>query len=124
MVVVVKPVLAVVADKQVGPTVVVVIGNRASVAPAIVGHAGLRRDIGKRAIVVVMEERGVRRIFLAVQRIESRSVHKIDIEPAVVIVIDEAYAGAIRLDDEVLFRRAHLVTPVGEPSLPRDVFKD
>ena len=124
VIVVVEPVLAVVAHVDVGPAVVVVVGNRAAISPAVVGHAGLLRDIGERAVVIVVEQRGVRRLFLAVERVEGRAVDEVDIEPAVVVVVDQANAGAVGLDDEVLLRGAHLVDPAGEPGLFGDVLKD
>ena len=124
MVVVVEAVLAVVAHIDVGPAVVVVVGDRAAIAPAVVGHAGLGAHIGKCAIVVVVEQRGVGRLFFAVERVEGRAVDQVDVEPAVVVVVDQADAGAVGLDDELLFRHAHLVDPAGEAGLFGDVLKD
>ena len=74
--------------------------------------------------MVVVEQRGVRRLFFAVERVEGRAVDQVDIEPAVVVVVDQAHARAVGLDDEVLFRHAHLVDPAGEPGLLGDVLKD
>ena len=124
MVVVVEPVLSVVAHKEIGPAVVVVVGNRAAIAPAVVGHAGLGAHIGKGSVVVVVKQRGVRRLLLAVKRVECRAVDEVDIEPAVVVVVDQADAGSVGLNDEVLLRHAHLVDPAGEPGLFGDVLKD
>ena len=59
VVVVVKPVLAVVAHIDIGPAVVVVVGNAHAIAPAVVGHAGLGGHIGKGSVVVVVEQRGL-----------------------------------------------------------------
>jgi len=70
VIVVVKPVLAVVTHEDIRPAVVVVVGNAHPVAPAVVGHAGLRGYIGKRSVMVVMKQRGMRGFFLAVERIE------------------------------------------------------
>ena len=53
-----------------GQAVVVVVGRRAAVSPAGVGHAGLRGHIGKGAVVVVVEQGCVRRLLFSVKRIE------------------------------------------------------
>ena len=66
----------------------------------------------------------MRRLFFAVERIECRAVDQVDIEPAIVVVVDQANARAVGLDNEVLLRRAHLVGPAGEPRLFGDVFED
>src|SRR5215469_2754766 len=115
---------AVVADVYVGPPVVVVVGHRAAVAPAVILDAGFFRDVGESAVVVVAEERGVGRGFFAVERIEGRTVDEVDVKPAVVVVVDQADAGAVRFDDEVLLGHAHLVRPTGKACLFRDVLKD
>ena len=60
--------------------------------------------------MVVVEERGVRRLFLAVERIEGGTVDQVDVEPAVVVVVEQANAGAVGFDDEVFLGHAHLVT--------------
>ena len=92
VIVVVEAVLAVVAHIDVRPAVVVVVGDADAVAPAVIGDAGLRGDIGKRAVVVVAEEGGVRRGFLAVECVEGGAVDQVDGEPAAVVVVDEADA--------------------------------
>ena len=74
--------------------------------------------------MVVAKEGGVRGFFLAVQRIERGAVDEVDVEPAVVVVVDQAHAGAVGLDDEILLRRAHFVGPAGESGGLGDVLKD
>ena len=66
MVVVVQPVLTVIGDEDVGPAVVVEVTYCHSKAPAIVGDTGLCGDVGEGAVVVVVKERGVRRLGFAV----------------------------------------------------------
>src|SRR5262245_58134384 len=53
MVVVVKAILAEVADVNVGPPVVVIVADGYSKAPALVGNAGVVGHVGKRSIVIV-----------------------------------------------------------------------
>ncbi len=124
VVVVVEPVLPVVAHIDVRPAVVVVVGNRAAITPAVVLHARLGAHVGKGAILVVPKQRRVRRLFLAVQRVECRAVHQVDRQPAAVVVIDQADARSVGLNDELLFRHAHLVNPAGEPRGFGDVLED
>ena len=57
----VEAVFAVVGDVDVGPAVVVVIGDGDAEAPTFVGDARFVRDVGERAIVIVVEEHGARR---------------------------------------------------------------
>src|ERR1700732_3836694 len=107
MVVVVEPVLAVVADKEIGPAVAVIIRNRAAVSPAIIRHPGLLRYFGERSVMIVVEQCGVWRLFLSIERIECRAVHEIDIEPAIVVEVDQADARTIGLNNEVFLWHAH-----------------
>ena len=124
MIVVVQAVLSVVADEDVGPAIVVVVANGHAESPAVVGDAGLFGNIGESAVVVVMEERCVGRRGFAVDGVEGGPVDKIDIEPAVVVVIDQTHAGTVGFDDEFLLGRAHGVAPRPEPRLLRDVLED
>jgi hypothetical protein len=114
MVVVIEPVLAIVAYENVGPAIVVVVRNGHAKTPAVVGHPGLRRHIGKRAVVIVVEQGGVRRRLLAVQRIERRTVEQVDIQPAIVVVVDQPHARAVGVDDQSLVRCAHRMVPAGK----------
>ena len=56
-------------------------------------------------MIVVQQHRLRRRLFPG-QRRESGSVHEVDIEPAVLIVVEQSYARARGLENSVLFRRA------------------
>src|SRR5439155_12071651 len=98
----VEPVAAESGDVQVGPAVVVEVALAHALAPAPVCHPRRRGHVGERAVVIVVEERGRGRRFTAGQRGPGRSVHEVDVEPAVVVVIPERDAGAGRLDDVVL----------------------
>jgi hypothetical protein len=111
VVVAIEAVLAVVGYIQVRPAVVVVIANRASVSPAVVGYAGLFRHVGEGAVVIVMEESRVGRGGLAGKRIVCGAVHQINVEPAVIVIVQETNAGAFGLEDEALLRRACRVMP-------------
>ena len=56
MVVVVEAVLAEVGDVDVGPAIVVVVGDGYAYAPAVVGDSGFIGDVGEGAVVIVVEE--------------------------------------------------------------------
>ena len=74
--------------------------------------------------MIVAKQGGVRRRLLAVESVEGRAVHQVDVEPAIVVVVDQADARAVRLHDELLLRHAHLVDPAGEACGLGDVLKD
>src|ERR1700691_5582548 len=89
-------------DQQIGPAVIVKVSNGRPHSPAGIADTGLFRNIGKRAIVVVMEERTAR--FAAGQRhVDSGRIGEVNVGPAVAIIVDERHSPAHRLHD-VLFR--------------------
>ena len=57
MVVVIKPVLAEVADIDIRPAVVVIIRNSNADSPALIGDTCFRSHVGECTVVVVMKER-------------------------------------------------------------------
>src|ERR1017187_8188362 len=61
VVVVVQPVFAIVRYEDIGPAVVVVVADCNAEAPAVIGHAGRRSNVGECAVVIVVEECGMRR---------------------------------------------------------------
>ncbi len=63
-------------------------------------------------------------LFLAVEGLEGGAVDEVDVEPAVVVEVDQADAGAVGLDDEVLLRDAHLVDPSRQAGFLGDVLED
>ena len=104
MVVVIQAVFAEVRDVEIGPAIVIVIADGDAEAPAFVGDAGLFGHIGERAVVVVVEERGVRGGGFAALRFEGGAVDQIDVEPAIVIVIEKRDARAGGFEDVLLLR--------------------
>ncbi len=125
VVVVVEAVLAEVGDVDIGPAVVVVVGDRGAESPAIVGDACFGGDVGEGSVVIVVEERGVGRRCLAGQRIVGGAVDEIDVQPAVVVVVDQADARANGFDDEVLLRSSYrCASTVVRPDFLGDVLKE
>ena len=101
-------------DEQVVEAVVVVVADAAGLPPTGVGQAGFARDIGKRAVAIVVEEIAGG-LAAGGGGIEGGTVDQEDIEPAVVIVVDEGDAAA-HLFDQILLvlRRAGNVAGVAE----------
>ena len=114
VIVVVEAVLAEVADEDIGPAVVVVVADCCAESPAVVGYACFRGDIGKRTVVVVVEQGCMRWLSLSAHSIVGRAVDEVDIEPAIVVVVDETHARSIRLENVFLLARAHDVLPRGQ----------
>src|SRR5262249_55389968 len=77
-----------------------------AVPPSLIRHTRFICDISKRAVAVVTIERGARRLHLSAQRIERRTVDQVDIEPAVVVIINKGAARARRFNEVILGRRA------------------
>jgi hypothetical protein len=117
MVIVVQAILAVVADVDVRPAVVIVVANRDPVPPAVVRYACLHGYIGKGAVMIIAKERRLRRGCLAGLRVISGTIHEIDIQPAVVVIVQQADTGAHGTKDVLLADRAHRVVPRGEARL-------
>src|SRR5438067_2126870 len=124
MIVVVEPVFTVVTNKDVGPAVIIVVGNRASISPAVVRDSGASTHVSKGTIVIVMEQSRVRGLLLTVQRVERGTVHEVNVGPAVIVKVDQTDPRAVGLNNNVLFWRPHPVSPARQPRLLRDVLKD
>jgi hypothetical protein len=124
MVVVIEAILAEVADIDVRPSVVVVVGDGGADSPTVISNAGLRGHVGEGAIVIVVKERSVGRSRLAGHGVVACAVDEIDVEPSVVVVIDKADARTNCLDDEVFLAGSQLVGPYGQARFLGDVLKD
>ena len=86
-IVVVKPVLAVVRDVEIFPSVIVVVADAHALAPAGSGQPGFNGHVGERAVVIVAIQT-IRRTLTSRKSFEPRSVHQENIEPAIVVVIE------------------------------------
>ncbi len=74
---------------DVGPAIVVVVADGYAKAPAIVGDAGLGGDVGEGSVVIVVKQRGVWCGCFADERVEGRAVDEVDVEPAIVVVVEQ-----------------------------------
>src|SRR5271168_3151344 len=124
MVVMVEAILSKIGYVEVGPSIVVVVSNSHAIAPSVIGYSCLYRYIGKSSVVVVMEKRGMRGFCFTSLRFVGGAIHEIDIEPSIVVVIDQCNAGTNRIDDEFLGRIAHVRMPGPKSRLFGDVLED
>jgi hypothetical protein len=74
--------------------------------------------------VIVAEQCGVWRFFLSIEGIECRAVYEVDIEPAIVVEVDQTDARTIGLNKQVFLWHAHFVAPATESGLLCGVFED
>jgi hypothetical protein len=124
VVIAVESVLAIIGDEDIGPAIVVEVADRHAKSPAVIGHAGLLRHVGKCPVVIVVKERGVGRGFLAIEGVECGAVDQIDVEPAVVVVIDQSHAGAVRFKDKGLLWPTHHMAPPAQARRFGHILKD
>src|SRR5580704_3610240 len=96
--VVIQRISTVARDIDIGQTIVVVIGDGYAHAPPFAGKSGGLRNVREfEAIVLVIErDHRIATLFVAV---DSGSVHGDDVEPAVVVTIDQTRASAHRFDN-------------------------
>jgi len=117
-VIAVQRVVAPVGDEQVGVAVVVVVRGGDALRPTRALQPGLLRDVGERAVLVVAVQPVGR---LGGRVLEARAGRDEDVQPAVVVVVDERNAAGGRFGDEL---HPFLVAEDdrrGESGLPGDV---
>ena len=110
-VVTVQTALSQVDDINIRPTVIVEIAGAYPRAPAVVLDASAGGDIGERTVAVVAKQGGRQRLFLTSSSGVSQRIDEVDIDPSIVIEIEESQSGARG------FRQ------VGFERLPRDMLK-
>src|SRR5258705_13167144 len=123
MIVVIETVLAKVGDIDIGPAVIVIIGDGNAHAPPVIGDTCFCRNVAKRAVVIVVKERSFWCSRFSAQSVDSRSIGEIDIEPAVVVVVDQADPGAVCLNNVMLLRRSNGLLPCSQARLLVDILK-
>ncbi len=120
-VVVPQSAVAPIGNKQVVPAVVVVVSRADALAPAGPRHAGLQSDICERAVAIVLIEAADRRLVGSPFCFEAHAVHKKNIKPAVVIVIEKGAAAAGGLEKELVLPLAAENRLGAQSSLTRHV---
>src|SRR5262249_29762827 len=99
-VIVIENVPAPIRYEQIVEAVVIVVAYAAALAPAGVSQAGLCGDVGERSVAVVVKQ--VAGGVLASRRLKGSAVHEENIEPAVVVVVEERGAAAHHLEEKGL----------------------
>src|SRR5271154_1924006 len=111
MVVVIQTVFAEVRDIDIWPTVIVIVGDSNAEAPPVVGDTRLRGNIREGAIVIIVKQRCLWSRCFSTQSLSGRTVGKINIKPAIIVVVDQANARAVALDNVRFLGSAHGVLP-------------
>ena len=119
-VVAIEDVLAVVGDEDGLMAVVVLIGNGDALRPALTDEAGFFGDVCKRAVAVVFVE-AIRCVRGDRRGVEAAAVENENVEPAVVIVIEECNAAAGGFEDIVGAVSAAEDDGMGEAGLRGDI---
>ena len=94
--------------QQIRTAIIVVVADSCAHCPAGIANAGLVRDVRERAIVIVVVERTLR-LLPGQRHLHACGVREVDIRIAVLVVIDQRYAAAHRLDDVARIGRRHVV---------------
>lgn len=89
-----KRAIAPITDEEIFMPVVVIVAGAHALAPTGPRHACLRRNVGERAVAVVLVEAADRLLTFRERGLKTRAVYKEQVEPAVIIVIKEGDAAA------------------------------
>ena len=120
-VIVVKNVAAKVGDEEIVKAVVVVVADATGLSPAGTSQAGLFGDIGEGAVTIVVKQI-TGGIAVPNRRIKAGSVHQKNIEPAVVVIVEQRHPATHLLEQKLLVGRAAGNVPgVPQPGLASDV---
>src|ERR1700730_3295900 len=124
VIVAIEAILAKVRDVDIRPAIVIEICDGYSEAPALVGDSGFFGHVSEGTVTIVVEQHGPGRGLSSLQRGKCGAVQHIDIQPAVVIVVDQTDARAVNFDDRGLLQRPAAMFEGGEPGLSRVIFVD
>ena len=87
----IENVAAIACHEKVREAVSIVVSDSDAHAEVSAGHAGGQRDIRKTAIPIVLVE-GVPGRILGIVKVACAAVHQVDVQPAVVIKVEESAA--------------------------------
>ena len=90
------------AAEKIVPAVVVVIADANAGLPAGSREAGFRGDVGECSVAIIFVEMRCRLFARLPVRVEARAVGQINVEPAVVVVVEKSEAAAFGFDDVAL----------------------
>src|ERR1022692_1858635 len=91
-------------EEDIRPSIVIVISNGDADAVALALDSGFLRNIRESSVMVIVEKAVpiLGRLFL--QRRDGRAVHEVNVQVAVIVVIEKGHPGEHRLG-QVLVRR-------------------
>ena len=89
-----------IADEQIVVAIVVVVADATPLPPSGTSQMGLFRDISERAVAVVVKQITDGSLIL-LRLLEAGSIHQKNVEPAIVVIIEQRHA-ATHLLQEVL----------------------
>ena len=92
------------SNQHVRPAIIVIVGNRAAHRPAGISHTNFVGDIGKSSVMIVAIE-GALGFLAAKSHGDTRCIGEINIQPAVLIVVEQKHTTAHGFHDVLLFRR-------------------
>src|ERR1700674_2920117 len=121
MIVVVEAVFSKIRDIDVRPAIIIVIAYSYAEAPPLVRYTCFVRNVSESAVVIVVKQHGARSGFLPLQRGKRGTVEQIDVQPPVVVKVDQGHAGTWSLENSRLVRPPRTVAKFAEPGLSRDV---
>ncbi len=107
--------------EEIVPAVVVVVADADAGLPTGSCESRFRGDIGKGPVAVVLVKVGRRSLARRPLHIETVAVCEIDVQPAVIVVIEERNATAFCFDDGAFVIDSSPDIRSGEPSLRGDV---
>src|SRR5271157_2549382 len=97
-----------IAAEQVVPTVIVIVAHTDARAPSGAAQAGFFRHVGERAVTVVLKEvlRGRLAIGIRFFARQAVPVGKVDVEPAILVVIEKGQSTTLGFNDVFLVLNA------------------
>ena len=101
-----KLILSHTGEEDIRPSIVIIITDGDADAIALAFHSGFLRNVGESAVVVIVEEAVpiLGRIFF--QRWDGCAIDEVNIQVAVIIVIEKRHTGEHRLGQVLIRRRA------------------
>ncbi len=90
------------AAEQIVPAVVVIVADTDASLPTGAPQAGFLGDVGKGSVAIIFVEMRSGGLAGRPVGVEARAVGEIDVEPAIIVVVEERQAAAFGFDDVAL----------------------
>ena len=95
-------------DVQIFPPVAIEVGGQNAHGPARVSYAGVVGHVGEGAVAIIVVERAPR-AFRIGSRFDGEGVREVDVQAAVVVIVEERDAAAHGLDNVFLLGRRNVL---------------